>query len=186
MGYIQQKRFEEYAYVLNFQLKGSSKTVKGRIGNIVEVIGEDFFTLLELLGFPQMMFEIGERVYIGRNRRDKIISVLGKLKYDELSPTAKNELLRVVEIIIKRNEKRFVDFFNRSQPVTPRLHALELIPGIGKTLCREVIEERERKLFENLKDVQERVGLKEIERQIAKRVLEELEGNTRIKIFVKG
>ena len=179
-----QKRFEEFAYVLHYRLRSSSKTVKGRSGNIVEAIGENYFTLLELLAFPHVTFEVGERVYIGKEKRDKIISVLGKLKYNDLSPAARNELLNVIEIIIKRNEKKFVNYFNTLQPVTPRLHALELIPGIGKTLTRIILEERERKPFESFKDIEDRVGFKEPIKQIAKRIIEELEG-ARITIFVR-
>ena len=179
-----QRRFEEYAYVLHFTPQGSSKVVRGRTGNIVEAIGENYFTLLELLAFPNITFEVGERVYIGKDRRDKIISVLGKLRYQDLSPAAKNELLNVIEMIVIKNEERFVNYFNTLQPVTPRLHALELIPGIGKTLTRVILDEREKKPFKSFKDIQERIGLKEPEKQIAKRILEELEG-ARICIFVK-
>ncbi len=184
MGVTGQKKFEEYAYVLHYRLRSSSKTVKGRSGNIVEAIGESYFTLLELLAFPQMTFEVGERVYIGKDKRDKIVSVLGKLKYEDLSPAAKSELPNVIEMIVKRNEKHFVNYFNTLQPVTPRLHALELIPGIGKTLTRVILEERERKPFESFKDIEERIGFREPEKQIAKRIIEELEG-ARIMIFVR-
>ena len=47
--------------------------------------------------------------------------------------------------MIAENESRYVTYFNELQPLTPRLHALELIPGIGKTFMRQIVSERERK-----------------------------------------
>ncbi|MCP8314606.1 MAG: DUF655 domain-containing protein, partial [archaeon] len=71
------------------------------------------------------------------------------------------------------------------QPVTPRLHALELIPGIGKTLMRQILDEREKKPFESFDDIQERIGLRDPAKLIAKRLVEEISGEPRITIFVK-
>jgi putative nucleotide binding protein len=62
---------------------------------------------------------------------------------------------------------------------------LELIPGIGKTLTVEILDARERKPFESFADIQARIGLKEPAKQIAKRVYEELTGQTRINIFIR-
>jgi len=87
------KKYEEYAYVLSVEPRGKSIRVKGREGIIVQAIGEERLTLLELLGTPGISIDVGERVYIGREGRTKILSVLGKLEYNELNPDAKDELL---------------------------------------------------------------------------------------------
>jgi putative nucleotide binding protein len=136
-----QRKYEEYAYVLDFIQRGKSNTVRGREGIIIQAIGEERLTLLELLGVQNMNFEIGERVYIGREGRDKVMSVLGRLEYNYISQSAKNELTNIVEKIVSANEKRFIDYINMAQPVTPRIHALELIPGIGKTYMMSIIKE---------------------------------------------
>lgn len=153
---------------------------------IIQALGEEYFTLLELLGIDGMMYTIGERLYIGRDIREKIISVLGRLSYEDLTPTAKSELPRIVENIVRAKEKKFVDYFNKLQPITPRMHALELIPGIGKAMLKRILNERERKPFESFKDIEERVGLKDPAKQITKRVLEELSGQTQTCIFTKS
>ena len=142
-------------------------------------------TILELLGVPNSTFEIGEKVYIGKEGRTKILSVLGRLEYNDISPGAQSELTGVVEKIVAQNEQRFIDYLNNAQPLTPRIHALELIPGIGKTYMRTMLDEREKKKFANFKDLQERVGLKEPIKQIAKRILEEITGETRMNLFVR-
>jgi putative nucleotide binding protein len=181
----QPRKYEEYAYVLDFVPRGKSVTVRGRDGIIVTALGEDRLTILELLGMPNSTFEIGERVYIGKEGRNKILSVLGRLEYNDISAAAQSELTGVVEKIVSQNEQRFVDYLNNAQPLTPRIHALELIPGIGKTYMRTMLEEREKKKFADFKDLQDRVGLKEPIKQIAKRILEEITGETRMNLFVR-
>ena len=91
----------------------------------------------------------------------------------------------MVEKIVIQNEKRFVDYLNNSQPLTPRIHALELIPGIGKTYMKTMLEEREKRKFTDFKDLQDRVGLKDPAKQIAKRIIEEITGETRMSLFVR-
>ena len=181
----QPRKYEEYAYVIDFVPRGKSVTVRGRDGIIVTALGEDRLTILELLGMPNSTFEIGERVYIGKEGRNKILSVLGRLEYNDISPAAQSELTGVVEKIVAQNEQRFVDYLNNAQPLTPRIHALELIPGVGKTYMRTMLEEREKKKFADFKDLQDRVGLKEPVKQIAKRILEEITGETRMNLFVR-
>ncbi len=184
-GFTQPRKYEEYAYVLDFVERGKSSTVRGREGIMVTGIGEDRLTLLEILGVPDSSFEVGERIYIGKEGRTKVLSVLGKMVYQKISSTAQNELAGVVELIVNQNEKKFIDYINNSQPLTPRIHALELIPGIGKTYMKLMLEEREKNKFESFDDLQNRVGLKEPMKQICKRILEEITGETRMNLFVK-
>ena len=44
--------------------------------------------------------------------------------------------------IIVLREQDFVLFFNKSISITPKLHMLHLLPGIGKKLMWEILEER--------------------------------------------
>ena len=179
------RKYEEYAYVLDFNARGKSTTVRGREGIIITAIGEDRLTLLEVLGVPNSTFEVGEKIYIGKEGRTKVLSVLGKMEYEKISDSAKSELPSVVDKIVSTNEKRFVDYLNNAQPLTPRIHALELIPGIGKTYMKVMLEERDKKKFESFAELQERVGLKEPIKHISQRILEEVTGETRMNLFVK-
>jgi len=185
MSSTQAKRYEEYAYVLDFMPRARSKLVKNREGLIVQAIGEEYFTLLELLAFDNATLNIGERIYVGKDKREKIISVLGKLSYDDLTQNAKNELPSVLEKIVLNNEARFVNYFNNLQPINPRLHALGLIPGVGETMTRHILDRREEKPFDSFSDIEKRTGLKDPAKQIAKRLLAEIEGKERINIFLK-
>ncbi|MBI3860179.1 MAG: DUF655 domain-containing protein [Thaumarchaeota archaeon] len=179
------KKYEEFAYVLDFSPRGKSSVIKGREGPMVQAIGEERLTLLELLAMDNQDFEVGERVKIGKEGREKIVSVLGKLAFEELTPESKLSLSTVAENLVKASEKKYVSYFNDLQPLTPRLHGLELIPGIGKTFTLEIIQMREKQPFASFEDVQRRVGLRDPARMIAKRIVEELSGDSRISLFVK-
>ena len=184
-GYTQSRKYEEYAYVLDHVERGKSSTVRGREGIIVTAIGEDRLTILEILGVADSTFDVSERIYIGKEGRTKVQSVLGKMSYQKISQTAQSELAGVIEKIVMQNEKRFIDYLNNAQPLTPRIHALELIPGIGKTYMKIMLEEREKTQFESFEDLQNRVGLKEPIKQITKRIMEEITGEARMNLFVK-
>lgn len=180
-----EKKYEEYAYVLDFSPRGKSVVIKGREGPIVQAIGEDRLTLLELLAVENQDFEPGERVRIGKEGREKIVSVLGKLSFEELTPESKSSLLSVVERIVKSNEPKYVAYFNELQPLTPRLHGLELIPGIGKTFMKQIVDGRERQPFKSFEEIQQRVGLREPAKLLARRIVEELSGGSRINLFIR-
>ena len=179
------RKYEEYAYVLDFNPRGKSSTVRGREGIIVTAIGEDRLTILEILGIPNSTFEVGERIYIGKEGRTKVLSVLGKMNYDDVSSSAQSELYAVVENIVTNNESKFVEYLNNARPLTPRIHALELIPGIGKTYMKTMLEERDKKKFESYQDLQERVGFKEPVKHISERIMDEITGQSRMNLFVK-
>ena len=179
------RKYEEYAYVLDFNARGKSSTVRGRDGIIITGIGEDRLTLLEILGTPNSTFEIGEKIYIGKEGRTKVLSVLGKMDYDRISSSAQSELENVIETIVTNNEEKFVTYLNNAQPLTPRIHALELIPGIGKTYMKTMLEEREKKKFESYEDLQERVGFKDPVKHISERIMDEITGESRMNLFVK-
>jgi len=181
----QSRKYEEYAYVLDFTSQGKSKTVHGRDGIIIVALGEERLTLLEILGVDDSSFDIGERIYIGKEGRTKVQSVLGKLDYEQITGTAQSELENVVNTIVTKNEQRFVNYINNAQPLTPRKHSLELIPGIGKTYLKLIIEQINKQKFLNYKDMEERAGLKEPVNHLSKRILEEIAGETQFRLFVR-
>ena len=179
------RKYEEFAYVLDFSSMTKSKTVRGRDGIIITALGEDRLTLLEILGVEDSIFDIGEKIYIGKEGRTKVQSVLGKLEYDQITSSAQSELANVVKTIVTDNEQRFVDYINNAQPLTPRKHSLELIPGIGKTYLKLIIEQINKQKFLNYEDMEERAGLKDPVNHLSKRIIEEISGETQFRLFVK-
>ena len=184
-GYTQLRKFEEHAYVLDFDTRGKSQTVRGRDGIILSAIGEQRLTLLEILGSVDSSFEIGEKIFIGKEGRTKVESVLGKLDYTKISSNAQNELPNIIENIVRTNEEYFLDYINNAQPITPRKHSLELIPGIGKTYLKIILDQISKKKFTDYNDLENRAGLKEPVRHLTKRIMEEITGQTQFHLFVK-
>jgi len=87
-------------------------------------------------------------------------------------------------MIVDINEARFVDFFNNAKPLTVKMHQLELIPGIGKKLMWEILAEREKQPFKSIDDLQTRIKVIGIKKKIIERILSELQGNEKYRIFV--
>jgi len=182
-----EKRYEEYAYVLDFLPHGRpGLRLTRRAGAVVQLIGESYFTLLEAATKEGVFLKPHDRVYVGKNDRKEISYIIGRIGYDELTANAKMELPTAIEKIVLAREKDFVSFFNSAQAITPRMHALELIPGIGKKYMWQIINERERKPFESFDDLQKRANIPNPAKLLAKRILEELTGESKYRLFTRA
>ncbi|MEM3411725.1 MAG: DUF655 domain-containing protein [archaeon] len=175
---------ENYAVVLDYLPQGYPGSTRRQ--PVVLAIGEEKFTLLELVPKPNVQISIRETTYIGPEKRDKILYIKRTLKYDELTTNAKNELLPVVEEIVKKHEQKFVDFINNAGPITIRQHTLEMLPGIGKKHLEDILREREKAPFLSFKDMTDRIPLLQNPVKIfANRIIEELKGETKYCFFVR-
>jgi putative nucleotide binding protein len=138
---------EEHAVVLDFLKHGYPFDTRPshRKTPIVQAIGKERFTLLELVPKPDVFLQ----------------------PYEEV------------------NETKFVEFFNKSAPLTTRMHQIELLPGVGKKHMWEIIEERKDKPFESFADIKKRVKLMpDPAKAVAKRILAEIEGKEKHRLFV--
>ncbi|MFH1510642.1 MAG: DUF655 domain-containing protein [Candidatus Woesearchaeota archaeon] len=152
---------------------------------IVHAIGKEHFALLELVPKKGVTLQPNEDIYIGPDKRDKIHHILGRIPISKLTATARTELAFVVGDIVKKNEKRFIEFFNKAQPLTTRMHQLELLPGVGKKHMWEIINKRQEKPFESFEDMKNRVKLMpDPKKSVVKRVILEMEGTEKHRIFV--
>jgi putative nucleotide binding protein len=187
-GGVPPRLYEEYAYVLDFLQFGRPAMDKPRHLALptVQVIGETYFTLLEAEIRSGTQANLHERVYIGKERREKINRIIGRIGYNDLTANAKAELLPVLEDLIANQEQRFVAFFNNSQAITPRMHALELLPGVGKKSMWQIINARDRKPFTSFKDIVERTSVTDPVKVVAKRILDELTGGEKYRIFSRA
>ncbi|MEM2341768.1 MAG: DUF655 domain-containing protein [Candidatus Bathyarchaeia archaeon] len=182
-----QQIYEEYAYVVDYLPYGKpGLRLKHRAGAVVQLVGEEYFTLLEAVVKEGVVLKPSDRVYIGKNSRREVLYIIGRARYDDLTANAKMELENVIEKIVLNREAYFVGFFNTAKPVTPRMHALELIPGIGKKYMWKILDEREKKPFESFQDLQKRVNLPNPAKLITKRIIEELTGESKYRLFTRA
>jgi len=183
-----ERRFEEFARVLDFLPGGKPEFGRStyRAEPLLQLIGETYFTLLEAVARYRIMLKTHERVYVGKDhQREKVRHILGRVSYSDLTSAAKVELLPVVEDLVKDYEDRFVSFFNNAHPLTPRMHALELLPGIGKRYMIEILNAREKKTFESYEELQKRTGVPDPTKLVARRIVEELAEDSKYRIFTR-
>jgi len=181
------KEKEEHAIVLDFLPNGypfdpRPSHVKTPI---VQAIGKNRFTLLELCPKKGIFLQPSDDVYIGEGKREQIHHILGRLQYDKITNTGLSTLELVLKDMVKEKEALFVRFFNTAQPITIRMHQLELLPGLGKKHMKAIMEAREDSDFENFADLKARVKLiPDPEKTVTRRIISELEGKEKWKLFV--
>lgn len=178
---------EENAIVLDFLPNGypfddRSSHLKSAIA---QAIGKEHFVLLELVPKKGVYLQPHEDVYIGDGKRDKIHHIVGKIPLQKLTETAKSELSFIIKEALTKNQQRFIDFFNNAKPLSTRMHQLELLPGLGKKHMWEIIEAKQEEPFKSFEDLKKRVKLMpDPEKIIIKRIMKELEGEEKHRIFV--
>lgn len=174
---------EENAIILEYLPNGYP--LEKKMMPIAQAIGETNLTLLELVPRRGVSLEIGEKVYIGEGKRDKIYYILGKLSKDKLTEQAKHQLQEFIKRIVKEKEERFVDFFNKAQAINKRIHQIEYLPGFGKKHMQEILKQRKEKPFESFEDMKSRLAnLPDPEKAIEKRIFQELTTQERYRLFV--
>ena len=149
---------------------------------IAQAVGRNF-SLLELVPRDSINLKPEEEVYIGEGKRDKIRYIRGILDPHSMTNFAQKILQEIVEKIVKEEERRFVDFFNKATIVTPRLHQLQLLPGVGKKHVIDILDERRKRSFENFNDITLRVKLTHPDKIVVKRIMLELMGDEKYFIF---
>jgi putative nucleotide binding protein len=173
---------EEHAIVLDYLPNGYP--LERKMMPIAQAIGEKNLILLELVPRRGATLDVGERVYIGEGKRDKVYYILGRLQKDKLTESAKEQLERFIERIVKEKEKEFVDFFNKAEAINKRVHQLELLPGLGKKYTKEILAQRETSNFESFEDIKKRIpNLPFPEKTIEKRIFQELTEFERYNLF---
>ncbi len=168
---------EDYVYVLDYLPKGRGDLPPHKRFPTVYSIGENQFTLLELVPKKDASFTIGERIFVGKDPilRKKIAKIKGRINYDDMTSTAHGELPYVLLDMVNDQKERFLKFFNEAPAISTRFHVLELLPGLGKKMMHDILDERKKKPFESFKEMCDRIDfLRAPDKLIAKRVELEL------------
>jgi len=153
---------------------------------IVHALGTNKFVLLELVPKKDIPIGPNEELYIGEGKRDKIHHIVGRLPVSKLTSTARSELAYVIGDLVEKNQAAFIKFLNEAQPLSTRMHQLELLPGLGKKHMWEIINAREEKPFSDFEDLKKRVKLlPDPKKIIVKRIISEIEGNEKYRLFTE-
>jgi putative nucleotide binding protein len=174
---------EEFAIVLEYLPNGYP--LEGKMMPIAQAIGKNNLTLLELVPRRGIGMIIGEEVYIGEGKRDKVYYILGRLKREKLTESAKVQLQEFIKKVVKERETEFISFFNKAEAINKRVHQIELLPGFGKKHMQDILKQRQEKLFENFEDMKKRIqNLPDPEKAVERRIMEELTNVERYNLFV--
>jgi len=148
------------------------------------VLETEDFRLLELVVDADADIAIGDVVDLDAA---DFVERQHDVAYDDLPSGAASELEYAVEDLVDAEELRFVDFYNEAQPITLRLHQLNLLPGIGKKLRNAILDERDRQPFESFEDLGARVsGLHNPREVLVERIMEEFrEEDLKYRTFVR-
>jgi putative nucleotide binding protein len=154
---------------------------------IAYALGVEDFRLYELVVDEDAHVLVGDRLAVEPAEAREEVVDFDYVDVAGLSGAARSELEYAVNDIIDEGEQRFVDFYNDAQPITLRLHQLNLLPGIGKKLRNTILDERKRKPFESFEELEERVsGLHKPREVLVERIMEELqEEDLKYRIFAR-
>jgi len=176
---------DEYVRVLDFLPMGKSDVPPHKRKPIAQAVGEEYFSLLEIVPRKDITFSSGERIYIGEGVRDKVDHIERRIRHEWLTPTAKTELKIILEEIIEGTGDRFVNFYNTAGIISTRLHKLECLPRIGRKHRQDILNERGISPFKSFKDMHERVNnLPDPIKVIAEKIIQELQGESKYYLFV--
>ncbi|MDP8003564.1 MAG: DUF655 domain-containing protein [Caldisphaera sp.] len=106
------------------------------------------------------------------------------ISYKDLTEIAKRNLPEAIRSIIKINEKAFVEFFNIAEPINIRLHAIELLKGVGKKNLKNLINARNTKKFESFDEIKKILKVDPVE-ILADKIIEEISGEPKYYLFVE-
>jgi len=178
------ERMEKVAYVLDYMRQGNplDKHTQHKNRPVLQLVGEDYFMLIEASPISSNIdFQIEQKVEL----MESPIRVDFHITYEDLTSVAKDELPKVIrKIVTEEKSSIFVDFFNKAEPLTLKLHALELLPNIGKKTLRIILEERKKQPFVDFKDIETRVGIKDVPGIIVERIIKEIQGGEKYYLFV--
>lgn len=180
---------EDYVYVLDYLSKGRGDLPPHKRTPLVYGIGENQFTLLELVPKNDAAFSIGEKIYVGKDPelRKKIAKIKGRINFEDMTSTAHGEMPYVLLDIVNDHKDRFLKFFNESPAISTRFHVLELLPGLGKKMMHDILDERKKKPFTGFKEMCDRIDfLRAPDKLIAKRIeLELSDPNQKYRLFTR-
>ncbi|BFH73518.1 DUF655 domain-containing protein [Sulfurisphaera javensis] len=178
------ERMEKIVYILDYMRQGNplDKHPQHKNRPVMQLVGTDYFMLMEAVPLtPNIDFQIEQKLELDNSP----IKIDFHITYEDLTTVAKDELVKVVRKIITEDKSSiFIDFFNKAEPLTLKLHALELLPGIGKKTLRIILEERKKQPFTDFKDIETRVGIKDVVGILTERIIKEIQGGEKYYLFV--
>jgi putative nucleotide binding protein len=171
------KKFRELV-ILDLLLHGHPEEDKPSWSKtpVAQVLTFPDFVLYEVKCNRESDIKIQEKgLYEGFLQQNKLREVLKKIDYKDLTNTSKALIQPILEKEILNYEEEFINFFNNSTSITPRMHSLKLLPGVGQKHMWGILDARNRQKFTTFKDISDRTSLSNPAKQLALRIVKELQ-----------
>jgi len=181
------KKFREVV-ILDILLHGHPEDDKPSWAknSIAQVLTFPDFVLYEVKVNKHSRIQVQEqKTYEDFLKEDKLGDVLKKIDYDDLTSTSKALIQPILEKEVLKYEEEFINFFNNSTSITPRMHALKLLPGVGQKHMWEILEARGRQKFTTFQDIADRTSISHPTKLIANRIIKELQRDVKYYLFSK-
>tara|TARA_B100000925_G_scaffold56107_2_gene36945 strand:- start:1990 stop:2619 length:630 start_codon:yes stop_codon:yes gene_type:complete len=120
---------------------------------------------------------VGSKIYMGidHSQRDVVQDVLGFARIRDLSNAASQELPVVIQQMIEESPDVFLQqFFNRAGNLSLKMHAFELLPGVGNKKAMEMVANRGRVGWDSFSQLDEDCNINAAE-LLARRFVSEIE-----------
>jgi putative nucleotide binding protein len=147
-------------------------------GGVVVVVTEPALHVIRLRAKPSAGLQmVGARLYMGidHSKRDVIQDILGFARIRDLSNSASLELPFVIQQFIEDTPDIFLQqFFNRAGNLSLKMHAFELLAGVGNKKAMEMVASRGRAGWESFTQLNEDCTINAPE-LLAKRIVSEIE-----------
>ena len=178
------KKIESRILLLDYLPEGKGFGQSKQREPTIQGIGVKWFSLLEAVVDRKGTYtNLSELDLPQTSGTSPIKQVKRRISTNDLTNTGYENLQEAILQIINKNEKRFVSFFNKAQPITNRIHSLKLIPGIGNKLMWEILATRKGMPFVSFSDIEERVKISDIRKMIFNRIIQELEEDEKHRLF---
>ncbi len=162
-------------YILDILQHGGVDKAGHQWNPIAQIVEGSKFQLYEIRLNKSRIADrkLQEKIIVNENQ-NIFERIQRKITFLDLTPTSSSTLDLVIGQYVNENEPRFIEFINKSGPITIKRHSLEILPGIGKKLMWEIINNRERPPFASFEDLHSRVpGFKPVE-TFTKRIVDEI------------
>ena len=148
------------------------------VGGVIVVVTEPALHIIRLRPKTNSGIQmVGARLYMGidHSKREVVQDILGFARIRDLSNSTTMELPVVIQQIIEDSPEVFIQqFFNRAGNLSLKMHAFELLAGVGNKKALEMVAKRGRAGWENFAQLDEDCGINSAE-LLAKRFVLEIE-----------
>ncbi|WP_292320884.1 DUF655 domain-containing protein [Caldisphaera sp.] len=155
--------------------------VSQRISDLIDISLSDPNSGLVYLKNPSDLSKVAKE----RGLSEKILAVpRTPISYKDLSEIAKRTLPEAIKLIIRKNEKLFVEFFNIAEPINIRLHSIELLRGVGKKTLKSLLEARQSKKFSSFDEIKKILKVDPVD-ILADKIIDEITNQPKYYLFIE-